>query len=54
MGPIAFSGKAIIVKLAYRHGINAVTLLMLRMLFAFPLFLAMTLWAGGGQAALTP
>ena len=54
MGPIAFSGKAIIVKLAYRHGINAVTLLMLRMLFAFPLFLAMTLWAGRGQAALTP
>ncbi len=54
VGPIAFSGKAIIVKLAYRHGINAVTLLMLRMLFAFPLFLAMTLWAGRGQAALTP
>ena len=54
VGPIAFSGKAIIVKLAYRHGINAVTLLMLRMLSAFPLFLAMTLWAGRGQAALTP
>ena len=27
--PIAFSGKAIIVKLAYRHGVDAVTLIML-------------------------
>jgi drug/metabolite transporter (DMT)-like permease len=53
VGSIAFSGKAIIVKLAYRHGIDAVTLLMLRMLFAFPLFLAMALWAGRGQAAMT-
>jgi hypothetical protein len=27
-GSIAFSGKAIIVKLAYRHGVDAVTLIM--------------------------
>ena len=53
VGAIAFSGKAIIVKLAYRHGVDAVTLLMLRMLFAFPLFLAMALWAGRGQEAMT-
>ncbi|OYU99746.1 MAG: EamA family transporter, partial [Burkholderiales bacterium PBB5] len=33
-GAIAFSGKAIIVKLAYRHGVDAVTLIMLRMLVA--------------------
>jgi hypothetical protein len=26
VGSIAFSGKAIIVKLAYRHGVDAVTL----------------------------
>jgi hypothetical protein len=39
-GSIAFSGKAIIVKLAYRHGVDAVTLLMYRMLFALPLFVA--------------
>ncbi|MBE0589195.1 MAG: EamA/RhaT family transporter, partial [Hydrogenophaga sp.] len=26
-GSIAFSGKAIIVKLAYRHGVDAVTLI---------------------------
>ncbi|WP_443082441.1 DMT family transporter [Tepidimonas sp.] len=43
-GAIAFSGKAIIVKLAYRHGVDAVTLLMYRMLFALPLFIAMLWW----------
>ena len=52
-GSIAFSGKAIIVKLAYRHGVDGVTLLMFRMLFAMPFFLAMAWWAGRGQAPLT-
>jgi len=52
-GSIAFSGKAIIVKLAYRHGVDSVTLLMFRMLFAMPFFLAMAWWAGRGQAPLT-
>jgi len=47
-GAIAFSGKAIIVKLAYRYGVDAVTLIMYRMLFALPLFLAMSWWAGSG------
>ena len=46
LGAIAFSGKAIIVKLAYRHGVDAVTLIMLRMVFAFPFFIAMAWWAG--------
>ena len=45
LGAIAFSGKAIIVKLAYRHGVDAVTLIMLRMLFALPFFLLMVWWA---------
>jgi hypothetical protein len=40
LGAIAFSGKAIIVKLAYRYGVDAITLIMLRMLFALPLFAA--------------
>jgi drug/metabolite transporter (DMT)-like permease len=53
-GAIAFSGKAIIVKLAYRHGVDAVTLIMLRMLFALPLFLLLAWWAGRGRPALTP
>ncbi len=52
-GAIAFSGKAIIVKLAYRYGVDAVTLIMLRMLFALPLFVALAWWAGRGKPALT-
>ncbi|MES2889655.1 MAG: DMT family transporter [Pseudomonadota bacterium] len=52
-GAIAFSGKAIIVKLAYRHGVDAVTLIMYRMLFALPLFVALAWWAGRGRPALT-
>jgi drug/metabolite transporter (DMT)-like permease len=51
-GSIAFSGKAIIVKLAYRHGVDAITLLMYRMLFALPVFAAMAWWAGRGKPAL--
>ena len=42
---IAFSGKAVIIKLAYRHGVDAVTLLALRMLFAAPLFAMLAWWA---------
>jgi len=44
-GAIAFSGKAIIVKLSYLYGVDAVTLIMYRMLFALPFFIAMGLWA---------
>jgi drug/metabolite transporter (DMT)-like permease len=53
LGAVAFSGKAIIVKLAYRHGVDAVTLIMYRMLFALPLFALMAWWASRGQAAMT-
>jgi hypothetical protein len=52
-GAVAFSGKAIIVKLAYRHGVDAVTLIMFRMLFALPLFVALAWWASRGPPALT-
>ena len=52
-GAVLFSGKAIIVKLAYRHGVDAVTLIMYRMLFALPLFVAIAWWAGRGKPALT-
>src|SRR3990167_8295380 len=45
LGAIAFSGKAIIVKLAYRYGVDAVTLIMYRMLFALPIF-ALMAWRG--------
>ena len=51
-GAVAFSGKAIIVKLAYRHGVDAITLIMLRMAVALPFFLLMVWWTGRGRAAL--
>ena len=52
-GAIAFSGKAIIIKLSYRYGVDAVTLIMYRMLFALPIFLAMAWWASRGKPPLT-
>jgi drug/metabolite transporter (DMT)-like permease len=52
-GSIAFSGKAIIVKLAYRYDVDAVTLIMYRMLFALPMFLALAWWSGRGKPKLT-
>jgi drug/metabolite transporter (DMT)-like permease len=51
-GSVAFSGKAIIVKLAYRYDVDAVTLIMYRMLFALPLFALLAWWAGRGRAPL--
>ncbi len=44
VGAVAFSGKAIIIKLAYRHGVDAMTLLALRMIFSAPLFAALAAW----------
>jgi drug/metabolite transporter (DMT)-like permease len=52
-GSITFAVKAIIVKLSYRHGVDPVTLIMLRMLFALPIFLAMAWWASRGKPPLT-
>lgn len=52
-GSIAFSGKPVLVKAAYVHGIDTTTLLTLRMLFAAPLFLMMALWAGRMTEAVT-
>ncbi|GFE81073.1 multidrug DMT transporter permease [Steroidobacter agaridevorans] len=52
-GAIAFSCKAIIIKLAYRYGVDAVTTIMYRMLFAFPLFLALSWWSGRNKPSPT-
>lgn len=52
-GAIAFSGKAIIVKLSYRYGVDAVDVITYRMLFALPLFLALSWWSGRGKPPLT-
>lgn len=53
-GAIAFSGKAIIVKLAYRYGVDAVLVIMYRMLFALPIFIVMAWWGGRGRPPLEP
>ena len=44
VGSMLFSGKAILVKLAFAQGANAETLLALRMLIALPLFWAIFWW----------
>ncbi len=42
-GAVLFSAKAILVKLSYRYGVDAVTLIALRMAFSVPFF-AFALW----------
>ena len=44
-GAITFSGKAIIVKLSYRYGVDAVTVIMVRMLWSLPMFMALAWFA---------
>jgi drug/metabolite transporter (DMT)-like permease len=52
LAAVGFSFKAILVKLAYRHGVDAETLLALRMSYSLPFFLVMGWRArrGAGQA----
>ena len=48
---IGFSGKAVIVKLAYQYPVDVMTLLALRMICSLPFFIAMAMWtelSGGG------
>jgi drug/metabolite transporter (DMT)-like permease len=44
LGAVMFSAKAIMVKLAMPYGIDAVPLLLLRMIFALPFYVAILLW----------
>jgi drug/metabolite transporter (DMT)-like permease len=44
VGTALFGLKSILIKLAYREGVDATTLLTLRLLFAMPFYLAMMLW----------
>ena len=53
VGAVAASGKAVIVKLAYRHGVDATTLLALRMLMALPLFAVIAVWSARRATALS-
>lgn len=52
-GSVAFSAKPVLVKAAYQYGVDTMTLLALRMLFAAPLFLLMAWWAGRPDVAFT-
>ncbi|QWE23935.1 DMT family transporter [Polynucleobacter sp. AP-Elch-400A-B2] len=49
LGSILFSGKAILVKLAFGYGANAETLIALRMLMALPLFWGIYWWQAHRQ-----
>ncbi len=51
-GSVLFSAKAIVVKLAYRYGVDAATLIALRMAFSVPFFIAAYCWSSRGRAAL--
>ncbi|MEI8570381.1 DMT family transporter [Methylomonas sp. LW13] len=53
LAAIGFSGKAILVKLAYYQPVDALTLLALRMLFSAPFFLIVA-WRHAGQKDLRP
>ncbi len=52
LAALGFSTKAIFVKLAYRYGIDSISLLALRMIFSLPFFLLMAWWAGRSQTAV--
>jgi drug/metabolite transporter (DMT)-like permease len=45
LAAVGFSAKAILVKLAYLDGVDAMTLLALRMVFSVPFFIGIALWA---------
>ena len=53
LAAFGFSFKAIFVKLAYPYGVDAITLLALRMIFALPIFLWVGLRASRGALPLT-
>lgn len=44
LGAVLFSNKAILAKLMYREGADALDTITLRMAFAFPLFFALAVW----------
>jgi drug/metabolite transporter (DMT)-like permease len=49
---VAFSSKAIMVKLAYAYPVNASTLIALRMLFSIPFFMGLILWIQHTKASI--
>jgi len=53
IGAVLFSAKAIVAKLIYRYPVDAVTLIAFRMLFSFPVFLAIAIWQARINKPLT-
>jgi drug/metabolite transporter (DMT)-like permease len=51
LAAIGFSAKAILVKLAYRDHVDAITLLALRMAFSVPFFIGVAVWSKMRHAA---
>lgn len=49
LGSVLFSGRAILIKLAFTYGANAETLLALRMLMALPMFWSIYWWQSRKQ-----
>ena len=52
IGSVLFSAKAIVVKLAYRYGVDAATLIALRMAVSGPLFVLAYAWSSRNAAPL--
>ncbi len=53
LGAILFSTKAIVAKLIYRYGVDAVTLIAFRMMFSLPFFIAIGVWKARSAIPLT-
>ena len=53
VGSVLFSGKAIVVKLAYRYNVDPLTLIALRMGFAAPFFVVSYWWASRGAQPIS-
>ncbi|TVR48460.1 MAG: DMT family transporter [Puniceicoccaceae bacterium] len=51
-GSILFCSKGVVAKLAYAHGLDAISVLNLRMLMALPFFAGLVVWAAGGLPRL--
>ncbi|HVE89011.1 MAG TPA: DMT family transporter [Burkholderiaceae bacterium] len=52
-GSVLFSAKAVVIKLAYRYGVDATTLIALRMAFSLPFFVAALIWSSRGAQPLS-
>lgn len=44
LGVILFSSKAVMVKMAYKYGVDHLSLLLFRMIFSLPVYLTIILW----------